>query len=674
MFASAQSLTQLDPLLDLEGPIRFADIDHAKIHSTMKVIAAQTRATVEKIIDEVAAPESWDFVQRIDDAHAAFDRAFQIVSHLNEVRSTPQVRRAFLKSQELINDYQLWFNQNHELYARFLSLEKRTDLTLEQREALESIIYDFKMGGIELEEGERKIYNKTVHQLASLSAKFNTNLLEATDAFYWRCEDWQRHMGLPEYALAAAKEEASRRGLTGYVFTMQDPSYDAIMQFCDDRNVRRLFYQARMTRATTGKYSNVEIINKILKLRKKLTTTITKDPTRSYADLAASEKMALTPQTISDFLQRMADSAKKGAARDLDRLRELGKLRGFESDLMPWDLEYLTEKFRSSTGLSSVVLNDYLRDIDGVLEGLINLTREMYEIEIIEVTREVQTWHPSVRVFRVGDGLLYVDLYAREKKTGGAWMDEFSRRRVSSSGKIYPPAANLNCNFTPGKMNFEELQTIFHEWGHCVHALSCASSEYETASLGAIEWDIVELPSMLMEFFCWNRNVLDYVASHWKSREKIPQTLYDALIANKHVNTGYQLARMIQRSTLDLEIHRSETSPWEIEAKLIDEYAPYLGDLHDTNLLCGFHHLFAGNMDSYAVGYYGYLWAEMYAANVYAEFERAGLRGAGRRFYNSFLKRGASRPASKSLEEFGCYPATTEKLLRYRGLALEVVE
>jgi len=622
-------------------------------------------------------------VQPLENATERLSRAWGQVEHLHAVLDSPPLREAYNAGLPKITQFWTELGQNQRLFEKYRALRAAPEfaqLAPARRKLVENALRDFRLGGAELPPALKPRYAAIQDELASLSAKFSENLLDATNAYSLLVEDEKRLAGIPADDLQAARESAEKDGKKGWKFNLQMPSYFPVMQYADDRSLRETLYRESATRASEfGKpeWDNAPLIGRILKLRKEDAMLLGYP---NFAELSLVPKMAQTPQQVLEFLRDLARRARPFAERDLEELRAFSSGQLKLAKLESWDIAYASEKLRAQRyAFSDQELKQYFPETQ-VLPGMFDLVQKLYQIRISE--QKAATWHEDVRFFDIRNaggeliGRFYVDLYARDTKRGGAWMDgAISRRRLAAG--IQVPVAYLNCNFSrpvggkPALFTHDDVITLFHEFGHGLHHLLTRIEDLGVAGINGVEWDAVELPSQFMENFCWEWEVLQKMSRHVDSGAPLPRALFDKMLAAKNFQSGLATLRQIEFSLFDMRLH-SDFDPDSGRAvlDLLDEVRREVAVMVPPawhRFPNSFSHIFAGG---YAAGYYSYKWAEVLSADAYSLFEEKGVLNpdAGRRFRDEILAVGGSRPAAESFRAFRGREPSVDALLRHSGM------
>jgi len=673
----------VNPLLDFSGLPRFAEIKPEHVAPAIDQLLAENRALIARLLAD-DKPPAWDsFVVPMEDANERLARAWGPVGHLNAVMNSPELREAYNATLPKITQYYAELGQNLALFERFKALKGSPGfetLSAARKKIVENELRDFRLGGAELPEEQKKRYLEIQERLAELSSRFSDNLLDATNDYTWVVGDRDELSGLPEDALQAAHEEAQKAGKSGWLFTLKAPSYLPVMQFADNRALRETLYRAYVTRASEfGKpeWDNTVLMDEIVRLRGEEAALL---GFANYGEASLATKMAESPQQVIEFVRELARRARSFAEKDLVELREFAHAGLGLAELQSWDVSYASEKLREQRyAFSEQEVKQYFPE-DAVLPGMFRLVETLYGLRIVPSSAPV--WHADVRFFDIRDaggklvGQFYLDLYARSSKRGGAWMDDAITRRRLPTG-IQTPVAYLNCNFSapvggkPALFTHDEVITLFHEFGHGLHHLLTEVEDLAVSGINGVEWDAVELPSQFMENFCWEWEVVHGMTRHVDSGEKLPRVLFDKMLAAKNFQSGLQTLRQIEFALFDMLMHSDfEAGGGKSILELLDEVRAEVAVLVPpafNRFPHSFSHIFAGG---YAAGYYSYKWAEVLSADAYSLFEESGVLNpdAGARFRAEVLAMGGSRGAMDSFKAFRGREPAIDALLRHNGL------
>jgi len=674
-----------NPLLDISGLPRFAEIKPDHVAPAIDQLLSENRALVTRLLDDSVPPSWQDFVVPMEDANERLSRAWGPVGHLNAVMNSPELREVYNATLPKITQFYAELGQNLALFVKFKALHDSPEfagLSAARKKIIENELRDFRLGGAELPDDKKARYLEIQERLAELSARFSDNLLDATNDYTLAIDNKDELSGLPEDVLQAAQEAALAANKNGWLFTLKAPSYMPIMQYADNRALREQMYRAYGTRASEfGKpdWDNTPLMEEIVKLRGEEARLL---GFANFGELSLASKMANSPQQVLEFMRELAQRARPFAEKDLAELRAYAKAELGISDLQSWDVAYASEKLREQRyAFSEQEVKQYFPE-DAVLPGMFKLVETLYGLQIKPASAPV--WHGDVRFYDIRDqqnhlvGQFYLDMYARSSKRGGAWMDDvITRRRVQKTGKLQTPVAYLNCNFSPpvgGKpavFTHDEVITLFHEFGHGLHHLLTEVEDMGVSGINGVEWDAVELPSQFMENFCWEWEVLHGMTRHVESGTPLPRVLFDKMLAAKNFQSGLQTLRQIEFSLFDMLMHSNfEAGGGKSILQLLDEVRAEVAVLIPPafqRFPHSFSHIFSGG---YAAGYYSYKWAEVLSADAYSLFEENGVLNpdVGARFRAEILAVGGSRDAMRSFTAFRGREPSMDALLRHNGL------
>lgn len=670
----------------------FADFKPEHAEPALDQVLAENRAELQKRLDGLGEPTWETLIEPLEELGERVSRAWGPVSHLFSVTSTPEWRAAYNAGLPKITEYGLELSQSEPLYQAYKRLSESPSfatLNETQKKVVRDALRDFRLSGIGLPPERKERFKQISMRLSELQTKFEENLMDAIQAWQLHVTDVSRLAGMAPAALEQAAQKAKAKNLDGWLLTLDFPSYDAVVSYADDRELRRELYTAYATRASdqgpqAGKFDNSKLMDEILALRHEEAQLL---GYRNYAELSLATKMAESPDAVETFLLDLAKRSKPRAQAEVDELRAFARSLGGPEDLEPWDLAYYGEKLKEKQlDLNDEALRPYF-PLPAVLDGLFKLVQRLYGVHVVPESG-VSVWHPQVQVYALQDesgttfGRFYLDPYAREQKRGGAWMDECVSRRRSREG-LQLPVAYLVCNFRPplgeqpGLLTHDEVLTLYHEFGHGLHLLMTRVEESALAGIHGVEWDAVELPSQFMENWCYEPEFLREYARHWQTGEPLPQDQIDKLRQSRVFQTGLATVRQVEFALFDLRLHRDYAPGQgarvlETIAKVRDEVA-VLRPPPFNRMPWSFSHIFAGG---YAAGYYSYKWAEVLSADAFAAFEEAGLtpeklRDTGRKFLEGILSRGGSREAAELFRAFRGREPSIEPLLRHNGLVAE---
>jgi oligopeptidase A len=685
-------MSQANPLLDDAELPAFSQISPDNVTPAIDALLADSRAGIAALTAP-GAPRDFASVmlpqERLDQRIA---QAWSPVSHLHSVADSEALRKVYGPAEEKLTDHALEVGQNRDLYAAVQAVADAPDFTSlsrAQRALVEHALRDFKLSGVALEEPARSRFREIGVELSKLSTEFSNAVLDATDAWHERITDERDLAGISESGRAVLRQYAKEQGLEGYLVTLKQPSVQAVMTYADNRGLRERVYWAYQTRASdqgphAGKYDNTARIERIMALRHEAAQLI---GFANAAEESLATKMASAPTDVLAFLRDLAARAKPVAQKELATLRDFASNELHIDNLEAWDVAYASEKLRQNQyALDEEQLKPYF-PLPAVIDGLFGLVHRLYGIGLTP-RDDVDVWHPDVRYYDVTDkngrvfAGAYIDLYARSGKRGGAWMD-VCRARFDDGAHAQVPVAFLTCNFAPptegrpALLTHDDVLTLFHEFGHGFHHLLTEVPLPSVGGIEGVEWDAVELPSQFMENFGWNREALDLFAKHWQTGERLPDDLFERMLAARHFHAGLFLVRQLEFALFDFLLHLEyDPAKGARTLEVLEEARHEVAVLHPPawqRFPHAFSHIFAGG---YAAGYYSYLWAELLSADAFGAFEEKAGHGqsvisadTGDRFRSEILAVGASRPALESFIAFRGRKPEPDALLRSHGLA-----
>jgi oligopeptidase A len=685
----------------------FSQVKPEHAQPAIEQLLASNRKRIQSLLDSINSgetPVSWDaLVTPMEAWDDELSQAWSPVSHMNSVVNSDELRDAYNACLPLLSAYSTEMGQNQDLYKAYKKLadsDEFTRLSTEQKTAIEHALRDFRLAGIALE-GDKKIrYGEIKSRLSELTSKFGENVMDATQAWSKLITDKAELAGLPDSALALAQQQAQAKSSElkdsqlkegeGYIFTLDFPSYFPVMTYCENRELRHEMYKAYLTRASNqyaqaggdNQYDNAEVMNEILALRHELAQLL---DFNNYAEYSVASKMADDPQQVIDFLTDLAEKAVPQAKQEFAELSAYAQQEFNIEQLEPWDVSYYAEQLRQHKySISQELIRPYL-PIDTALKGMFETVTRLYGIKIEEQS-EFDTYHDDVRFFHIEkDGELiakfYLDLYARDKKRGGAWMDECRVRRETAQG-LQLPVAYLVCNFspavgdTPALLTSDELTTLFHEFGHGLHHMLTQIKTAAVSGINGVAWDAVELPSQFMENWCWEKEALAFISGHYETGEPLPDELLEKMLAAKNFQSAMMMVRQLEFSLFDFRMHK-EYQPDLTEAEQANYIQGILDDVRSQVAVVpivdynrfqnSFSHIFAGG---YAAGYYSYKWAEVLSADAFSRFEEEGIFNTqtGQSFLTEILQKGGSEEPAVLFERFRGRAPTTDALLKHCGI------
>ena len=674
-----------NPLLELEGLPPFSRIKPEHAEPAIDRLLAQSREQIDALLRQ-PPPFSWrNLIEPLELIDDRIGRSWSPVSHMNSVVNNPALREAYNACLPKLSDFATEMGQNEQLCAAYKAVADGGEhLDSVQRKLLENALLDFHLSGVDLPPAEKDRFKQISQELSRLTSKFEENLLDATNAWHKLISDADDLSGLPQSALDLARQTAEQRGEAGWMLTLEFPSYLPVMTYADDRKLRYEVYQAFATRASdqgpqAGQWDNGAIMEDILALRHEQAQLL---GFTDFAERSLARKMARSSNQVLDFLNDLARRSHAQARKELAELEAFARSRYGAGDLQAWDIGYYSEKLRQERyAITQEELKPYFPETR-VLPGMFAVVERLYGIEIRQV-EGVDSWHPDVRFFEIRDqhgelrGQFYLDMYARPHKRGGAWMDGCINRMFT--GQVDQlPVAYLTCNFSPpvgdkpALLTHDEVQTLFHEFGHGLHHLLTRIDYPAVSGINGVAWDAVELPSQFMENWCWEREAMALFSGHYQSGEPLPDEMFQKMLAAKNFQSGMQMVRQLEFSLFDFRIHR------EYDPQQGGRIYPILQQVRDqvavirppafNRFAHGFSHIFAGG---YAAGYYSYKWAEVLSADAFSLFEERGVfdRQTGHSFLCNVLERGGSADAMDLFLAFRGREPNIDALLRHSGIA-----
>lgn len=662
----------------------FNDIDVANIEADLEKLLKYNQEAIDACVSENTNPTWESLVLPLDQLHDDLNNFWSPISHLNSVKNTPDLRTVYNACLPKLTQFYTDLGQNKALYQAYKNLvesEAAKDLNQAQSEALTQTIRDFELSGVGLEGEAKKRYGEISQRLSELSSQFGENVLDATQAWSKLVTDENELSGLPESALAQAKQMAEAKEKDGWLFTLDFPSYMPVMSYADNAVLREEMYRAFATRASDQggdiKFNNAPLIDEILALRHEMAQILGFD---NYAELSVATKMADNGQQVIDFLEDLAKKSKISAEQDLAQLTAFAKDENGVEKLNAWDMTYYAEKLRQHKySISQEELRPYF-PMNKVLSGLFHVAQTLFGVDIRE-EKEFDSYNKSLQLFTISkDGedvsRFYLDPYAREAKRGGAWMDSCRTRRRLSDNRLQLPIAYLVCNFTPpigdkpALLTHDEVTTLFHEFGHGLHHMLTQVDVSSVSGINGVAWDAVELPSQFMENWCYEPEALAHIAGHYETGEPLPQDLLDKMLAAKNFQSGMQMMRQLEFSLFDFRLHMEYQKGISVQSVINDVRSKVAVTTPPefNRFQTSFSHIFAGG---YAAGYYSYKWAEVLSADAFSKFEEDGIfnKDTGARFRDTILANGGSRPAAELFAEFRGREPSTDALLRHSGIA-----
>lgn len=678
-----------NPFFDLDAFPRFDLYSVEHIRPAVEQVIEENRAEIERLVNLQETPTWENFIEPLEAIDNRFERVWGPVGHLDAVKNSDEWHQAYSDCLGMVTAYNTGVGQHAGLYDKFNQLaqsEEFKEYSLAQKKVIENALRNFRLSGIALQPQEQTLFKEYSEKLSQLSSQFGNNVLKATQSWSKTITDEQELSGLPDSAMGLLAQLAQQKGEAegSWCVTLDFPSYLAVMTHADNRALREEVYKAFSTRASDQamdrQYDNSEIIEEIRALRHKKAQLLGFD---NYAELSLATKMADSSEQVLGFLRDLAQKSKPQAQKELAALEAYAAENLGLQKLEPWDVSYVSEKYKNATlSLSQEKLRPYF-PVETVLKGLFTITERLFGVRLKE-KQGVPVWHQDVRFFELEDeahkvvGHFYLDLYARENKRGGAWMDSAITRWQHSGGNLQTPVAYLVCNFTPpvgdkpACLTHDEVTTLFHEFGHGIHHLLTKMIHLDVSGISGVPWDAVELPSQFMENFCWERESLDLMSGHIETGDKLPESLFTSLKQSRGFQSAMMMLRQIEFALSDFELH-AFYQPDEVEAlselsaRIRQEVAVIMPPEYNR-FMHSFSHIFAGG---YAAGYFSYKWAEVLSSDAFSLFEENGIldQETGAKFRNTILAAGGSIDPMELFKSFRGREPEIDALLRHSGIA-----
>ena len=676
-----------NPLLTFTDLPLFSQIKPEHIQPAVEQAIADCRAKVEEVLASDAAPSWESIIIPLAESDDRLSRIWSPVSHLNSVQNSEALREAYEACLPALSEYGTWVGQHKGLYEAYKSIKESeafATLSQAQQKTMVDELRDFELSGIGLPADQQKRYGDISKRTSELSSNFSNNVLDATMGWSKHITDETELSGLPESAMAAAKAAAEAKELDGWLLTLEMPSYIPIMTYCDNKPLRREIYEAFVTRASdrgpnAGKWDNTDLISETLQLRHEVSRLL---GFSSYSEKSLATKMAESPTQVLGFLNDLAAKAKPQGEREVEDLKAFVKEEFDIDELDLWDVTYYSEKLKQKLyQISDEELRPYFPESKAV-SGLFEVLNRLFGMTVVE--REgVDVWHESVRFFDILDstntlrGSFYLDLYAREHKRGGAWMDECRVRRITENGELQTPVAYLTCNFSkpvggkPALFTHDEVVTLFHEFGHGIHHMLTQIDVASVSGINGVPWDAVELPSQFLENWCYEEEALAFISGHYETGEPLPKEMLDKMLAAKNFQSGMFILRQLEFGMFDFTLHTNYDP--DLGAKVLETLADVkakvavLPSVEWNRFSHSFSHIFAGG---YGAGYYSYLWAEVLSADAFSRFEEEGIFNTetGQSFLNNILEMGGSEEPMELFKRFRGREPQVDAMLRHAGI------
>ena len=663
----------------------FASLKTKDMFKAIKYLVGENKKTISSLENKKKLTWS-NFIYKIEESDDKISKAWAPVRHLNSVMNDSKIRKQYERSLALLTSHYGKVGQNKKLFKQYEKFynENKKLLKPSQKKLLTNILNDFRLSGVHLDSEKRKLYRECQEKLANIESKFEQNILDSTNSWEKNFKTNKQLKGMPINSLEIASEVAASKKQKGYTLTLDQPCYLAVMTFADNQELRKTLYMAYASRASSkfpvkGNWDNTKNIEEILVLRQTMSKLLSFN---NYAEYSLATKMAKSPDEVISFLNNLKIKAIKKSKKEIRVLKNFAKEKLNIKKLNPWDLAYVSEKYKEENfGFSQEELKKYF-PVENVIEGLFKLVNNLYGIKVV-LKKSKNVWHPDVRLYEIYDksknlrGKFYFDLYARPNKRGGAWMDECIQRRKKSNGSIQSPVAFITCNSSPPTktspafFSHYDVETLFHEFGHGLQHMLTKVDYAGISGISGVEWDAVELPSQFMENWCWEKEVLDTFAYHYKTKEKLPTSLFKKLLLTKNYNSGLALLRQIEFSLFDFLLHMNDKKDKKNLANIILKNVrkeTSVLPIHKSNMFQNsFAHIFSGG---YAAGYYSYKWAEVLSADAFMAFKEKDLvdKKVGKNFMKTILETGGSKSALDLFVDFRGREPKIDPLLTSLGL------
>lgn len=677
-----------NPLLSMDSLPPFSQIQPDHVQPAVTQAIADCKQKIKDVLAHTE-PHTWDsLIAPLEEVNDRLARIWSPVSHLNSVLNSEPLRAAHDACLPLLSEFQTYVGQHEGLYQAYLALSESDDfprLGGAQRKEIQNTLRDFRLSGIGLPAEAQQRYGEIQARLSELASRFSNNVLDATQGWHKLVADEAELAGLPESVLAAARQMAELKGKEGWLFTLDIPSYLPVMMYADNRELRAEMYEAFTTRASdqgpnAGKWDNSAIMTELLTLRSELARLL---GFANYAELSLATKMADKTSQVVDFLTDLAAKSLPQGKAELEEIRTFAAEQHGQSELAAWDIAYYAEKLKQHKfSISDEQLRPYF-PANKVVKGLFEVVKRVFGMKVRE-RLGIDTWHPDVRFYDIFDsedelrGSFYLDLYAREHKRGGAWMDVCLGRRYRQDGSLQKPVAYLTCNFNgpvdgkPALFTHDEVVTLFHEFGHGIHHMLTRIDVAGVAGINGVAWDAVELPSQFLENWCWESEALAFISGHYETGEPLPADLLEKMLTARNFQAAMQMLRQLEFALFDFRLHQ------EFDPAKPDQIPALLGEVRSQVAVMtppafnrfqhSFSHIFAGG---YAAGYYSYKWAEVLSADAFSRFEEEGIfnPATGQSFLQNILEKGGSKEPMELFRAFRGREPKVDALLRHSGIA-----
>ena len=662
------------------GAPQFDKIENEHYLPAFEAGIAEAKAEIDAIIANEEEPTFENTIEAMEYAGATLNNAAMIFYALMEANTNETMQQIAEQLSPMLTEYEMYVSLNADLFARVKAVyEKRNELGLDkdQMTLLENNYKSFVRGGANLSDEDKALYSKWSEELSLATLQFSKNVLAATNAYVLNITDEADLAGLPEFVRTMAAETAAEKGLEGWAFTLDAPSYSPFLKYSENRELRKQIWTAYNTRAIGGEFDNTEIVKKIVDLRIKIANILGYE---TYADYALEERMAKSKTNVNEFIMNLLEPSLEYAKKDIADVFAYAKKNGFEGKrLESWDFSYWSEKYQQAEySLSAEELKPYFQ-IESCIDAVFGLASRLYGISFTELDN-VPVYHEEVKVYEVKDAdgshlaLFYADFFPRASKRGGAWMTSFRDQSIKD-GVEKRPFITIVCNFTkptadaPALITHDELTTFLHEFGHALHGIF-AEGRYPSLTGTSVSRDFVELPSQIMENWAFEPEYLNSFAKHYQTGEPIPAELIEKIVAAKNYLAGYAQVRQLHYGLLDMSWHTLTELPAEstvdFEAKVLAPYA-VMPAVEGAAFSGSFSHIFSGG---YSAGYYSYKWAEVLEADAFSLFKEKGIFNTevAASFRKNILSKGGSEDEAVIYRNFRGHDPQPEALMEKLGL------
>jgi len=676
----------MNPLLSETALPLFEKIKIEHFEPAIDEVLAENKQLIQRLL--AASSDTWDsLVYPLESADDRLNNMWSVISHYNAVLNSDALRDIYKRLISKLTEYQTEVGQNEALFQAYKRLSESAEyVTLNgpQQKVVDNSLRDFKLSGIGLNTEDKQQYSELKQTLSSLTNNFSENVLDATQGWTKYIESSDQLAGLPDSALQLLASLAKDQGYeSGYLLTLDIPSYLPVMTYCENAELREELYKAYLTRASdqgpnAGKWDNSENIQKIMSTRQTLAKLLSFE---NYAQRSLATKMAGSVDEVMLFMEQLADKALPVAKKEFSELEAYARETFDQASLESWDVGFYSEKLRQERfDVSQEELKPYF-PVPVVLKGMFEVAKRLFDIEV-KARPDIKTCHADSHYYSIYvDGQevsgFYLDLYARKNKRGGAWMADCRVRRRLVDGSLQLPVANLVCNFTPpvdgndSLLTHNEVTTLFHEFGHGLHHMLTQIEAADVSGISGVPWDVVELPSQLLENWCWQEESIPLISSHFETGESLPKTLLDKMLAAKYFQGGMAMMRQLEFSIFDFQLHRdfSEADQTDVLALIntIRKKVSVKVPPDYTRFSHAFSHIFSGG---YAAGYYSYKWAEVLAADAFSRFEEEGIfnKETGLSYKQEILEVGGSKDAMDMFVAFRGRKPSVDPLLKQAGI------